>query len=101
MKINHKDLVKKAKTILKTYIKYQNVCYSDKSNATFDLEYDALQSQVEYFYIDYEDLLYEIENDCVETGWDKHLEANMKSAKGIEAYYNAVTNSPPPYYIYG
>ena len=95
------ELIQLAKKILKIYIQYQNICYSKKSNKTFDLEYDAIQCQTECFYLEYENLLYEIENDCVESGWKKHLNQDLKCANEIEEYFNALTKSPRPKYIYG
>ena len=48
------------------------------------------------------ELIYDIQNDCVNNeGYEKELNQNWKMCQQIEKYFNAVTNTPRPDYIYG
>ena len=75
----------------------------EKSNDIFDLENDSLIYQIECFNEHLlSELIDDIQNDCVNNeGYEKELNQNWKMCQQIEKYFNAVTNTPRPGYIYG
>ena len=98
------------KELLKFAIKIQNrlgdlhgLCYSEKSNNVFDQENDALVDQMQCFYhYTLPELEDDIENDCVNfKGWNKELNEVWEMCEQIQKYFDAVTQTPRPDYMYG
>jgi hypothetical protein len=98
-----KELLKFAKKINNKLYELHGFCYSEKSNDIFDLENDSLIYQIECFNEHLlSELIDDIQNDCVNNeGYEKELNQNWKMCQQIEKYFNAVTNTPRPGYIYG
>jgi len=74
-----------------------------KSNDIFDEENDSLIDQRDCFY-QYlvSELEHDIENDCVNLDYyNKELNANWDLCNQIEKYFQAVTQTKRPDYIYG
>ena len=79
------------------------LCYSDNSNDIFDAENDCLIDQIECFnqYL-VSELEHDIENDCVNIDYyNRELNANWDLCNEIEKYFQAVTQTKRPDYIYG
>ena len=96
-----------------------SVCYSNKSNDTFDEEYDNLIIQRDCFFQTHDELIYDIENGHFKNSfeafgrtitpqenfemWEKDFIRHELLIMEIQKYYNAVVlqNSGKPNYIYG
>ena len=92
-----------AKKINNKFHDLHGLCYSDKSNDIFDQENDALIDQRDCFYQYFVDELEDdIENDCVNIDYyNRELNKNWDLCNQIEKYFQAVTQTPRPEYIYG
>ena len=99
----NKQLLAFAKKIGNKFYDLNGLCYSDKSNNIFDEENDSLIDQRDCFY-QYlvSELKSDIENDCVNFDYyNKELNANWDLCNQIEKYFQAVTQTKRPDYIYG
>ena len=99
----YKELLKFAFKIHNRLGDLHGLCYSEKSNNVFDQENDALVDQMECFY-HYTLLELEscIEDDYVQLdSWNKELNEVWEMCEQIQKYFDAVTQTPRPDYIYG
>ena len=99
----NKELLAFANRINDKFHDLHGLCYSDKSNNIFDQENDSLIDQRDCFYLYIVDELEDdIENDCVNLEYyNRELNKNWDLCNQIEKYFQAVTQTPRPDYIYG
>jgi len=117
--MNEKQLLKKYEKLITKIMDFCSVCYSNKSNDTFDEEYDNLIIQRDCFFQTHDELIYDIENGHFKNSfeafgrtitpqenfemWEKDFIRHELLIMEIQKYYNAVVlqNSGKPNYIYG
>ena len=99
----NKDLLKFAFKIHNRLGDLHGLCYSEKSNSVFDQENDALVDQMQCFdSYTLPELEDDIINDCVNIKWwNKELNEVWQMCEQIQKYFDAVTQTPRPDYIYG
>jgi len=97
------ELLAFAKKINNKFNDLHELCYSDKSNSIFDEENDSLVDQKDCFYQYLVGELFEdIQNDCVNIDYyNRELNKNWDLCNQIEKYFQAVTQTKRPDYIYG
>lgn len=117
--MKEKQLLKRFEKLITKLMDFCSVCYSNKSNETFDEEYDNLIIQRDCFFQTHDELIYDIDEGYFKNSfeaygriitpqenfemWEKSIIKHELLIKEIQNYYNAIVlqNSGKPNYIYG
>ena len=99
----NKELLEFAYKIQTRLEDLHGLCYSEKSNNVFDQENDALVDQKQCFYhYTLPELESCIEDDYIQLeSWNKESNEVWEMCEEIQKYFDAVTQTPRPDYIYG